>query len=368
MEKMVQPMSARERLTRTLGFQSVDRVPLVEWPIRGATMREWLKQGYPEGVSPQDFFDLDCYGVGVPINFGMVPAFEEEILSEGGGYKIWRDNLGAIRKDFVSDENPGFVTRTWLKFAVETREDFLVIKKRYVAADYRYAKNFQCRAKSLAACRAPIHMAIPFLFWTARDWVGFENLCMMFYDDPSLVEEMFSFIADFVIETLRGCEISAIGIDMVELKEDMAYKGAPMISPDMFRRFMAPHYRRLIRFLKDNGVQYVFVDCDGYPGKLIPEWIETGVDAVSPCEIAAGNDLLKLRQAYPTLGLFGGIDKRVLAMGKREIDAEVLGKVPALIEKGGYIPHVDHAVPHDVPLENYIYYHGLLRRVCEGRL
>ncbi|MFQ9800496.1 MAG: hypothetical protein ACLR23_18055 [Clostridia bacterium] len=73
----------------------------------------------------------------------------------------------------------------------------------------------------------------------------------------------------------------------------------------MFRTFMFPHYRRFIEFLKGNGVKLVYVDCDGYPGGLIPEFLEAGVDAISPVEIAAGNDVIQLREEYPRLGMLG---------------------------------------------------------------
>ena len=43
-------MIARERYIRTMRFEPVDRVPLIEWPIRGATMRRWIAEGYPEGI------------------------------------------------------------------------------------------------------------------------------------------------------------------------------------------------------------------------------------------------------------------------------------------------------------------------------
>lgn len=114
-------------------------------------------------------------------------------------------------------------------------------------------------------------------------------------------------------------------------------------------------------------IEWPIVDCDGYPGnELMALWLDAGVDAVSPCEIAAGNDLIQLRKDFPKLGMYGGIDKRVLAQSKEAIDREVLSKVPWLLERGGYIPHVDHAVPHDVPLENDIYHCKLLTRVVYG--
>lgn len=360
-------MNSRERVLGVLRFEAVDRLPLVEWDIRGATMRRWIGEGYPEGVPPEHFFDLDAFSQAMPVNLGMHPFFEEKVLEKTDRYKIWQDPLGAVRKDFAEDEAPGFVTRSWLSFPVRDRESFREMQKRYLAADpARLPDNFTLRARRLADGCVCTHLVAPFLFWTARDWVGFENLCMLFYDDPALVHEMFTFITDFCMETLAG-RIDEMEIDLVELKEDMAYKGAPMISPEMFREFMAPHYTRFIHFLKSHGAKLVFVDCDGFPGGLIPAFIDTGVDAMSPVEIAAGNDPRSLRAEYPRFGMMGGIDKRVLAANRRAIYDEVMGKVPCLMDRGGFIPHIDHAIPHDVPLENYQYYRKLLTRVVYGQ-
>jgi uroporphyrinogen decarboxylase len=64
--------------------------------------------------------------------------------------------------------------------------------------------------------------------------------------------------------------------------------------------------------------------------------------------------------------LLGGIDKRELAKDKRAV-YEMVAKLPPLIEKGGYVPHVDHAIPHNVPLRNYIYFRELITKITEGR-
>lgn len=360
-------MLQRERYLNTVKFRAADRIPLVEWPIREATMKEWLKQGYPLGKRMEDFFGLDEYSDPVPVNMGLYPEFTEKIIEKSDNYKIWIDNLGATRKDFLEDATPGFVTRSWLRFPVENRQDFYIMGKRYdPQTRERYPEKWKEKADTLNKSEVVTHLTIPFLFWTARDWMGFENLCLAFYDQPKLIEEIFEFLTDFYIETLkRG--IGDVKIDIVELEEDMAYKQAPMISPEMFRKYMSPHYRRFIGFLKSNGVDIVFVDCDGYPGGLIPQWIDTGVDGMSPVEIAAGNNLLKLRAEYPRFAMWGGIDKRELAKDRKSIYNEVISKVPSMIEKGGYIPHVDHAIPPDVPLANYIYFRELIHDIALGK-
>ena len=46
---------------------------------------------------------------------------------------------------------------------------------------------------------------------------------------------------------------------------------------------------------------------------------------------------------------------RCLAQDRRAIDEELEAKLP-LVEQGGFIPHLDHAIPDDVPYENFAYY------------
>jgi uroporphyrinogen decarboxylase len=72
------------------------------------------------------------------------------------------------------------------------------------------------------------------------------------------------------------------------------------------------------------------------------------------------------------LVLWGGIDKRVLSRSKKEIEHEVLSKVPELLKNGGYIPSIDHSVPPDVPFKNFEFYIDLIRRlthkVCKSKI
>jgi hypothetical protein len=46
------------------------------------------------------------------------------------------------------------------------------------------------------------------------------------------------------------------------------------------------------------------------------------------------------------------------------VKKEVEYRVPPLVKRRGYFPGVDHAVPADVPLENYKYFVSLLKNYC----
>jgi len=82
-----------------------------------------------------------------------------------------------------------------------------------------------------------------------------------------------------------------------------------------------------------------------------------------PVEMAASNDLVGYAKKYPNFRFIGGIDKRELAKTKAHVEKEVMSKVPFLLERGGYIPAVDHAVPPDVSLENFKYMIELVRNI-----
>ena len=83
---------------------------------------------------------------------------------------------------------------------------------------------------------------------------------------------------------------------------------------------------------------------------------------MSPWEVASGCDVVEIGRRWPGLVMAGGIDKRVLAAGKDSIDRHLEHIIPAMLERGGYIPTCDHGVPDNVSLESYLHYR---RRICE---
>ena len=110
------------------------------------------------------------------------------------------------------------------------------------------------------------------------------------------------------------------------------------------------------------------LDSDGNCEQLIPHWLGSGINCIFPNEVAAGNDVVALRQKFGRdLCMIGGIDKRALARDKKSIDDELKKRLP-LVEDGGYLPCVDHSVPPDVPFENYKYYIQEQQKYCDKSL
>jgi len=372
-------MNARQRFHETMTFGQPDGI--FYWcrsgALRQATLHRWFQEGLPPELGSSDSKDAwqlswrrvrDYLGFDrcedLPVDYGPLPRFDERILQEDDRYQIWIDELGAKRLDFKEQPEPGFQTRTWLDFPVKRRQDFLRMVERHDGADPgRYPPNWGEYAEFIRGRDYPVRLVIPSMFAKVRDWMGLEGMSVCMYDDPRLMHEMMEFVADFIVAVTERA-VEDVEIDWVMLHEDMAYKTASMISPAMVREFMVPGYRRIIGFLRDRGIEVVSMDSDGNINELIPIWLEVGIDSVFPLEIAAGMDPVMLRRLYGSkLGLIGGVDKRELAKDKDAVKREVASKVPYLVQGGGYIPNVDHAVPTDVPYENFVYFVELLREV-----
>ena len=368
-------MNSRQRYREALLFGSPDKVPLHPGGPRQSTREVWRTQGLPDDLPWFDYL-LEEIGVepeptqtrvGIGVSFKMIPTFEEKIIAHEDGHYVVQDWMGAIteisdRFDYTYIRSArDFVTRKWHKFPVEDRKDWEEIKRRYdPGTSGRYPEDFEERCRKLRKADYPVSFKFNGPFWQLREWLGFENLCIKMIEEPEFIEEMIAFWVDFVSRTMAPI-LEKINVDRVEIGEDMAYKAHSMISPDMVRYFLKPAYDRWVAEIKSSGSPIVDMDSDGYIGELLPIWIEAGFNCCVPVEVAAGNDIVAYRRKFGRkMAYRGGIDKRALARGGRDMKEEVMRVVPPLLKEGGYIPGCDHGVPPDISWPNFVEYTRLL--------
>jgi uroporphyrinogen decarboxylase len=189
-----------------------------------------------------------------------------------------------------------------------------------------------------------------------RNWMGTEALSYLFYDDPALIDECLDCLSEFIIRLLTTA-LREAHFEFYIIHEDMAGKGGPLMGPALFRRFLSPHYRRLIQHFRAHSVELILVDTDGNFEALIPEFLEVGVNGFCPMEVAAGMDPVAMRRRYgQAFSMLGGIDKREIAKGREAIDWQIEHVVRPLVAAGGYIPTIDHSIPPDVSYDDFRYW------------
>jgi uroporphyrinogen decarboxylase len=197
--------------------------------------------------------------------------------------------------------------------------------------------------------------------------MGTENVCYAWYVEPEMMHEMMEFIADYTIEVSKPALSQGLDIDYVMINEDMSMKNGPLIGPDKYKEFIEPHMKRLVEFFKSNDVKYVMVDTDGNCEALIPQLMDCGVDVIWPLERASDMDPVRIRKKFGRdLRLYGGVDKRRIALGRTEIDRHLSELIP-LIEEGGFIPIIDHTVSPEISLDDFKYYMKKKDELLNGR-
>lgn len=355
-------MTDRERFSATMRYGARDRAPFHEFPWPGwpETYDRWAKEGGYNLASTD--FGCDRWVIDYQWFF-PTPPFERTVVEEDDDYVTYVDPQGIVQKEFK--KNPHSSMPQFLRFPVETREEFRKYWGERMRPDLNERIGPDWR-QQLRKHRGRDYLYVVLadrwggFFGPLRNLVGVESLCTMFYDDPAWLEEMMDADADFLIGML-GQMLEETDIDVFGLWEDMGYNAGPLISPAMVRRFMLPRYRRVVDFGKSRGVHFFCLDSDGRVDSLIPLWLDAGIDILYPWEVQAGMDAGELRKRFGrNLKMWGGVDKRPLARGKREIDEEIARRKP-LIDDGGYVPMLDHSAPPDIPYENYCYYMEKLR-------
>ncbi len=371
-------MTDRQRFIETLLFGKPDKIPFNPGEPRKSTLKTWHKQGLPEGADWNEYL-REKIGIepllpgkqsaDVWIEHIMIPQFEEKVIEKKERSQIvqdWKGNICEISNEYDVTylRNPiDFVTRRWISCPVSNRNDWESMKTRYNPDEpSRIPENITEIAKKLKNRNYVIGFEFPGPFWQMREWLGAENICMLFIEDPEFVRDMVSFWTDYISALLEKV-LPYLDADFIHISEDIAFKQKSFISPKMMREFLQPTYRQWNEIVKAGNCPVYMMDSDGFIGDIIPVWIESGFNACDPVEVAAGNDINKFRNIYgKKMAFLGGVDKQAMAKGGSIIRDE-MNRIEPVVRSGGYIPSCDHGIPSDVGWNEFLEYCDILARM-----
>jgi len=176
---------------------------------------------------------------------------------------------------------------------------------------------------------------------------------------PEIACAVMDVITDFWIEmTLRILDAAGGRIDMVYTYDDLGTQNGPLISPDMYRRYVKPREARFIRAIRARHNVVIFQHSCGSIVPVIDDLIEIGIDVLNPIQPKArGMDADSLGRRFGArIAFHGGVDiQELLPYGTAdEVRAEVRRLINTLGRSGGYILAPAHAIQPDTPLENVL--------------
>lgn len=185
------------------------------------------------------------------------------------------------------------------------------------------------------------------------DIVGYDNLCLMLYENPDLMKNIF----DKVGYTLtKYYEISAQydSVGMIMSNDDWGFNVQTLLSPDDLRKYVFPWHKKIVEGAHKNSKPAILHSC-GYMGDVMEDII---IDMKYDGKHSFEDNILCVEESYKRWGdriaILGGIDVDYMVRSSNE---DIIARANNLFElsneKGGYALGSGNSIPSYIPNEKY---------------
>ena len=322
----------------------------------------WPTQTFMLDDDVKDALDMNESQIAVNVNLLFCPMFDVEVLEETDDRLLYKD-IDGVTRVFMKEtavlpaawSNVIEDWTSWNRLKAE-RLSLNNLGDRFPPHWNRLLGSYKNRDYVLVLGGYPAGY-----FGTLVHLMGYEKLFYNYTDAPDLIHDIMSTFTELWI-TIYEEVLAQTDVDLFIFWEDISAGTGSMVSPAAIREFMVPYYKRMTGFLKEKGVETIFVDTDGDCFDIIPLFLEGGVTGMYPIEASCGMDIVKTRRTYPELQLMGGIAKSEFSKGRDTID-RVLVPPAEVLKSGGYVPFGDHLIPPDVHWQEFKYYREKLNRL-----
>ncbi len=196
-------------------------------------------------------------------------------------------------------------------------------------------------------------------FQMACDFRSMENFMMDMMLNPEFATALLDRATNLICGLTRNYLIAAgDALDMIELPgDDYGANDNLVFSPKLFRKMIRPCLEKLVNCVREirPDIKIMF-HSDGAIGKLIPDFIEIGIDVIHPLEPVSGMDPRKIKAEFgDKMSFLGGVDITHAMPGSiTDVQKDVDRCIRDLAPGGGYILAPCNHLQADVPPENVI--------------
>ena len=193
------------------------------------------------------------------------------------------------------------------------------------------------------------------VFENATWLMGLECFSYALHDQPDLVEAICQRVGELTTAVAEHL-VTIDNVGMVFLGDDMGFYSGTLVSPDVLRRYVLPHHKKMAEAAHRAGKLFLFHSC-GNMYKLMDDLIDdVGIDAKHSFE----DKILPVEEAYRRWGdriaVLGGVDMDLLGRGTEE---QVRARTREILEvcgaKGtGYCLGTGNTAANYIPVQNYL--------------
>ena len=344
---MAETMTSRERITRALRREPIDRVPLAEVSIWPETVQRWRQEGMPEDADPLDYLDMEMRFVSSDCSL-LRP---HRVLEDHEEWRISESSFGVIQKEWKSKtgvpEPLEYPVRDWesweaVKDEVQAKPERVADSAKESADRYHKHGRFVCFWGSEPA-------------YYCNRLMGFENFALAWIEAPDLLTNIMDTYLQQWFDMYEIAEAQGVDADAMWTSGDLGFRNGPLMSPRHYVELVKPQHKKMCDFFRAKGKPVIW-HCCGDARTFVPHLGDEGIVALNPLEARAGNDVRELAPLYGEDVVFiGNIPAEILSGTKEQIEEEIASKVPVAKKNSGYMFSSDHSVPHTVSLENYTF-------------
>ncbi|HMF31997.1 MAG TPA: uroporphyrinogen decarboxylase family protein [Candidatus Lokiarchaeia archaeon] len=187
--------------------------------------------------------------------------------------------------------------------------------------------------------------------------MGFSQFALALHKRSPVVLKLFELYGNMVYErtrlTLEAFEDVGGSPGILNVLDDIAFKGRAMIRPSLWRELVAPYYEPVTALIHEYHV-HAQLHSDGDMTEMIPHLIDVGFEGLQGWEIGAGMDPVYCKQTWPQFVINGFLDQsQVLPFDTEEQVREHVRTIAAILKPGGnWIAGPSTVWTDNVPLQN----------------
>jgi len=198
------------------------------------------------------------------------------------------------------------------------------------------------------------------LGWFSWEMFGMQRFLENCLLEPEAVEAVLENVTDYCFEYYTrlinaGKDYIGKNFNAIHIADDLAMQNSLILSEELIRKFFEKHYRKFADLAHSNGLLIEF-HCCGSHRKLIPFFIDVGIDLLNPMQTSAADMIPhELQQLYGNdISFSGGMDVQQLL--PFATPAKVKDQVKYLLDtfKTGYVFEPAHNIQIGTPVENVI--------------
>jgi hypothetical protein len=186
---------------------------------------------------------------------------------------------------------------------------------------------------------APVAIAIPYMTVGLDDLyrlAGWELLADAVLSEPQIIADYLDAISNrnAGLVHLYARHITAERCPVALVYSDIAGNSGLLLSPTFLRQALIPALAQLTAAYHAHGIKVVY-HSEGDLRRILDDLIEAGIDGINTLSPVENMDPVEIRQRYPNLILWGGIDNaRLLPRGAPQDVIREVQRIAAGVGKG----------------------------------